>query len=368
MLIESVLNRKPKQFAKIFEEKLAEKVAQALDVLFVTEGKKLLLGKVEEDDIEEGDSNGSNVAHNRKIRKTIKKGPNGEKTYNGPQARYHMDRSLDRKNANKNVQTPKTTKLSKIDALKAKLRQRKNSAKYHDRGVEMHESVELDETRIKVKNPSKSKLKAVHDKLEKTGHVIQHGLEKANKSKWTYAKKTDKHDFFGGGKKVKVFHKGRHENLPEQDLDEGSLLLKQNRRAKRSDRALQKGAVRGDSTETLKGYRAKTKHHNLGTVNRFRANTGQKPLGKVSKYRDKINALKAKNPKRLPEEEFSEDHSLKPSSSQKLARRTRNNEIRKFNELGGAKDSPSNIQQRYRKDIIKSKLAVIKLKRERDGR
>lgn len=93
------------------------------------------------------------------------------------------------------------------------------------------------------------------------------------------------------------------EDVNEEDLEEAQLLLKQNKRARNADRALQKGAIRGEPTSNLKGYRAKTKYHNLDTVNRFRKKSGQEPLGKQSKYRDKINALKARNPKRLPEED-----------------------------------------------------------------
>lgn len=60
MLLESVLNQNMKTFSKVFEDAMSNKVAQALDVLHITEGRKLLLGKVKENNVPEKRKNMGN--------------------------------------------------------------------------------------------------------------------------------------------------------------------------------------------------------------------------------------------------------------------------------------------------------------------
>jgi hypothetical protein len=337
-LFQSVLREDYGGFIESFDDIMADKIAQALDVFYVTEGRKLLLGKVEEDE----------KPSKPKLKKAdMKKWSIHILTRHEPKPMGHV-MAHDEKSAR--------NKMSRAGF----------DNRFH--GVrQVDESMEIEEGRYQGKNDNPKKSSFLNG-YTGGNRKIKKALKQSGKEKGTPLSPKTQH--YANSQIDRTDNRyGKHvkSNYESENLDEAGLLLKQNRRAKRSDKALQKGAVRGDSTETLKGYRAKTKHLNLDTVNRFRTKSGKEPLGKVSKFRDKINAIKSKNPKRLPEEEFSEDHSLKPSSSQKLARRTRNNEIRKYNELGGAKNSPSNIQQRYRKDIIKSKLTVIKLKRKQES-
>ena len=327
-LFQSVLREDYEGFIESFDDIMADKVAQALDVFYVTEGRKLLLGKVEEDE----------KPSKPKLKKAdMKKWSIHILTRHEPKPMGHV-MAHDEKSAR--------NKMSRAGF----------DNRFH--GVrQVDESQEIEEGHKK-----KSEFDRVNPG-RKTGEnrKIRKAVKTGNTSKANNL--TSRH--YDRDLKKSGF-------IESLNLAEAGLLLKQNSRGKRTGRAFDKAAVRGADSKTLKGIRVKQKYHGKEQADRFAKKAhAWNPKGKALLAKDaaksKLNALKSKNPKRLPEGELEEDHSLKPSSSQKLARRTRNNEIRRYNEMGGKKDSPSNIQQRYRKDIIKSKLSVIKLKRKQES-
>lgn len=269
MIIESILNKKPKQFAKVFEDLMSDKVAQALTVLNITEGKKLLLGG------------------KKKNHETDEKGESKKVKGYYPNSYFPGDKASHFKTKLKDGKLEKKSKyLTKEDEIEEG-RYRGKTYKGYSANRKARRAQKTDNS------PNADKLFYYN---KKSSERFDKHLDKSHGEKEAAARTKNLTKF----------------TREDENLDEAGLLLKQNSRGKRTGKAFDKAAVRGADSKTLKGIRVKQKYHGKEQADRFAKKAhAWNPKGKAllakDEIRSKINARKAKDPKRLPEEEIEEN-------------------------------------------------------------